>query len=284
MLTFIQEVFQYRFLSNALLAALLTGLSCGIVGTYIVSRRLVFLSGGITHASFGGIGLAYYLGLNPIAGAMVFAVLSALSIDLLSGRSKVREDSAIGILWALGMAAGIVFIYMTPGYTPNLMSFLFGNILTVTDDIIRANLVLDIVLVGVLALMYRPILYVSFDREYARTQKVKTRLVNNLMLVLVAATIVLTIRLVGIMLLVSLLTIPPVIANLFTRSYKKITWTATALASGAGVTGLYISYHTNFPSGATIILVLGGVFLLLKLGVWLLPRRESGFRGKRRPK
>lgn len=282
MITFIQEVFQYRFLSNALLAALLTGISCGIIGTYIVSRRLVFLSGGITHASFGGIGVAYYLGLNPIAGAMVFAMLSALSIDLLSGRSKVREDSAIGILWALGMAVGIIFIYMTPGYTPNLMSFLFGNILTVTDDLLLANLVLDAVLVLVMALMYRPILYVSFDREYARTQKVRTRLVNNLMLVLVAATIVLTIRLVGIMLLVSLLTIPPVIADMFTRSYKRLTWASMGLASGAGVVGLYISYHTDFPSGATIILVLGGTFLLLKTAERLFWAGKKGRRGKAR--
>ena len=129
---FIHEIIQYKFLTNALFASLLSGIACGIIGTYVVCRRLVFLSGGITHSSFGGIGIAYYMGWNPILGALVFAVLSALGIETASDRGRMREDSAIGIVWSVGMAIGIIFIYLTPGYAPNLMSFLFGNILTVT--------------------------------------------------------------------------------------------------------------------------------------------------------
>ena len=129
---FIGEIFQYKFLTHAALACLLCGVACGMIGTYVVCRRLVFLSGGITHASFGGIGMAYYFGANPLLGALLFAVLSALGIETFTARKQIREDSAIGLLWSLGMAIGIIFIYLTPGYAPNLMSFLFGNILSVT--------------------------------------------------------------------------------------------------------------------------------------------------------
>jgi len=134
MLHFFSDIFQYQFILNAFLAALLVSIAAGIVGSYIVARRLVFLSGGITHASFGGIGIAYYLGLNPILGAAIFAVITAFGIESLSSRYKVREDSAIGIMWSVGMAIGIFFVFLTPGYAPNLMSFLFGSILTVTKQ------------------------------------------------------------------------------------------------------------------------------------------------------
>ena len=127
------EIFQFAFFQKSLLAALLASISCGIIGTYIVSKRIVFISGGITHASFGGIGIGYFLGINPIFGALVFGLLSALGIEFFTKKSEIRSDSAIAILWALGMALGIIFIYLTPGYAPNLMSYLFGSILTVTN-------------------------------------------------------------------------------------------------------------------------------------------------------
>lgn len=271
---FIQELFQYKFLLNALFAILLAGISCGVIGTYIVTRRLVFLSGGITHTSFGGIGIAYYLQADPILGALVFSVLSALGIDMLSDRSKIREDSAIGILWSLGMAVGIIFIFLTPGYSPNLMSYLFGNILTVTHATIVANLVLDVVLVAVMLLMFRSILCVSFDRDFARTQNIRTKFVTRMMLVLAAVTIVLIIKLMGIMLLMSLLTIPPVIANMFVRQYVHIMLFSILIAVLAGISGLWISYATNFPSGASIIIVLGGLFILCKSVLSLMHRKK----------
>lgn len=168
-----------------------------MVGTYVVCRRLVFLSGGITHSSFGGIGIAYYFGLNPIAGAFCFAVLSAFGIEAFTAGKRIREDSAIGLIWSLGMAVGIIFVYLTPGYAPNLMSFLFGNILSVTSsDLIWMGIV-DLAIVIVFAVWYRPILYVAFDREYARSQNMPTRLIGYLMSALIAVTIVISIRVVG---------------------------------------------------------------------------------------
>ncbi len=272
MITFFQEIFQYGFLSNAAIACVLSGLACGIIGTYIVCRRLVFLSGGITHSSFGGIGIAYYLGWNPVWGALAFAVLSAMGIEGLSRRGRIREDSAIGILWSLGMAVGIVFVAMTPGYAPNLMSFLFGNILTISRADLIAMLVLDVILLGVMLLFYRPVLYISFDREYAETQHSPVRFISYLMLVLVAVTIVLSIRMVGIVLLISLLTVPPVIVNSLTRSYKKITVYSCLVTALAAFTGLYVSYRTDIPSGASTIIVLTFALILVKAGVYLFKK------------
>jgi len=273
MLEFIREIFEFRFLSNAAIACILAGVACGIIGTYIVCRRLVFLSGGITHASFGGIGIAYYFGLNPIAGAGVFAVLSALSMEALSQKMKIREDSAIGILWSVGMAVGIVFVALTPGYAPNLMSFLFGNILTITQTDLIAMTILAIGLIVIFALFYRPILYIAFDREYARTQNGPVTFINNLMMVMTALTIVLSIRLVGIVLLISLLTIPPVIVNSLTKSYNKIMiWSCVISALGT-FAGLFVSYKTNIPSGASTIIVLGLALIVVKSIVFFRKKR-----------
>lgn len=200
---FIGEIFQYKFLTHAALACLLCGVACGMIGTYVVCRRLVFLSGGITHASFGGIGMAYYFGANPLLGALLFAVLSALGIETFTARKQIREDSAIGLLWSLGMAIGIIFIYLTPGYAPNLMSFLFGNILSVTGTDIFWMGVVDLAILLIFGTMYHPILFVAFDREYARSQNFPTRTISYLMATLVAVTIVISIRVVGIVLLIS---------------------------------------------------------------------------------
>ena len=176
---FIGEIFQYKFLTHAALACLLCGVACGMIGTYVVCRRLVFLSGGITHASFGGIGMAYYFGANPLLGALLFAVLSALGIETFTARKQIREDSAIGLLWSLGMAIGIIFIYLTPGYAPNLMSFLFGNILSVTGTDIFWMGVVDLAILLIFGTMYHPILFVAFDREYARSQNFPTRTISS---------------------------------------------------------------------------------------------------------
>ena len=167
------ELFHYDFFQNALLSTLFIGISCGLVGTYIVARRMVFISGGITHASFGGLGLSFYLGLPPMLGATCFALLSALGIQCLGARRKISEDSLIGIFWSAGMAIGILFIYLTPGYAPDLMSYLFGNILTVTP----AQLILSAVLCGLILLFFalfsRPLFYIAFDREYSQTHHVR---------------------------------------------------------------------------------------------------------------
>ncbi|MDE6500279.1 MAG: metal ABC transporter permease, partial [Rikenella sp.] len=164
MFDFIQEIFSYRFLGNAALAAVLAGIACGIVGSYIVARRLVFMSGGITHASFGGIGIAYYLGANPLIGALIFAIASAIGIKRLSRRGKISEDAATGVLWSFGMPVGIIFVFLTPGYAPNLMSFLFGHILLVDGANLLWLCVLDASLILLFGLCYRAIVYTAFDR------------------------------------------------------------------------------------------------------------------------
>lgn len=262
---FFSAVATYSFLGNALWAAILSGIACGIVGTYVVSRRMVFLSGGITHASFGGIGIAYHFGLNPIGGAMIFAVLSALGIEWAGARGRIREDSAIGIVWSLGMAIGTLFIFATPGYAPNLMSFLFGDILTVSRLGLVAMAVVALVLVVVMLLWRRPIIYASFDREYARSQGVKADVVLAFMTVMTAVTIVLSIRVVGIVLLISLLTVPPTIVGMLTKSYTKIALWSSVLAAVGNVVGIWVAYKMDFPVGATTIILLTLTLFIVKL-------------------
>lgn len=218
----ISELFEYKFIVNSLLAGILASISCGIIGTYIVTRRMVFLSGGITHSSFGGIGLGYYLGFNPIISAAIFGVLSALGIEFVSKRTNVREDSAIGILWSFGMAVGIMFVFLTPGYAPNLMSYLFGSILTVSTLDILLMSGLSIILILVFTLFYRIILFVSYDQEYAKTHNIAVSFINYFLIALVALTIVLNIKVVGIILVISLLTIPQSVANLFTKNFRTL--------------------------------------------------------------
>ncbi len=259
------ELFQYNFFLNAVGAAILASISCGIIGSYIVARRIVFISGGITHASFGGIGLAWYLGFNPVLGAAVFGVLSALGIEWVSKKTDVRQDSVIGILWALGMALGIIFIYMTPGYAPNLMSFLFGNILTVGALDLYLLLGLCLFTIAIFAFLLRPILFVAFDEEFARTQKAPVQFLNYLMISLVALAIVLNIRVVGIILVISFLTIPQTIANMFTSDFKKMILGSIAFGILGSFIGLLVSYRINAPSGATIIFSFVILFIVAKI-------------------
>ena len=262
---FFSAVATYDFLLDALVAAVLSGIACGIVGTYIISRRMVFLCGGITHASFGGIGIAYHFGLNPIGGALVFAVLSALGLEWASAKGRIREDSAIGIVWSVGMALGLLFIFATPGYAPNLMSFLFGDILTVSGSNIIALAVLVGVLLLVMMLFSRPIIYSSFDREFARSQGVRADAILTLMTILTSIAIVLSIRIVGIVLLLSLVTIPPVIAGCFTKSYTRIALLASIFAVLGNVCGIYVAWKMDFPVGATTIILLAIALFIVKL-------------------
>ena len=273
-MNFIAEIFQYQFLAHAALACLLCGIACGIIGTYVVCRRLVFLSGGITHASFGGIGMAYYFGANPLLGALIFAILSAWGIETFTSRKQIREDSAIGLIWSLGMAIGIIFIYLTPGYAPNLMNFLFGNILSVTSTDIIWMAIVDAFILLFFATMYRPILYVAFDREYARSQNFPTRIVSYLMATLVAITIVISIRVVGIVLQISLLTIPAVIGNLISKSFNRILIYGSVIAALSAFAGLYISYKTNIPSGASTIFVLTLTLIAVKTTTFVRNKRS----------
>jgi zinc transport system permease protein len=257
-------IFQYGFIIKGLLGAVFASITAGLAGTYVVSKKMVFLSGGITHASFGGIGIGYFLGINPVVGAAVFGILSALGVEYLSVRQKIREDSAIGILWAFGMAIGIIFIYLTPGYTPNLMSYLFGSILTVTYTDILALGIMSGVLILYFGIFYRTILYISFDEVFARTYSSYVDVFKYITTSLIALTIVLNIRMAGVVLVISLLTIPPNIAMLFTRVYFKIViWSVLAGFVGTA-TGYVISYYAGIPVGATIIFTLVILWVIVK--------------------
>lgn len=263
---FIHDAMQYEYLANALYACILAGITCGIVGTYVVCRRLVFLSGGITHASFGGLGIAFYLGANPIAGAMLFAVASSLGIEWAGSRGRIREDSAIGIIWSVGMALGALFMSLRPGYTSgDLASYLFGSIITVTRADVAALGVLTAAVVAGAALWLRQIMYVAFDRTFARSQGIRTGAVSYIMAAVIAVTIVLSIRIMGIVLLISLLTMPVVIANTLTRSYRAIALWATVAAVAGNVAGLILSYYFEVPPGAAIIFVLTFALIIVKL-------------------
>lgn len=269
------NIFQYDFIVKGLLGAIFASITAGLAGTYVVSKRMVFLSGGITHSSFGGIGIGYFLGFNPVIGAAVFGIMSALGVEYLSVKQKIREDSAIGILWAFGMAIGIIFIYLTPGYTPNLMSYLFGSILTVTNADLIALGIMSLILILYFGIFYRTILYISFDEEFARTYSSYVNIFKYLTTSLIALTIVLNIRMAGVVLVISLLTIPPNIALLFTRVYVKIViWSILAGFVGTA-TGYVISYFAGIPVGATIIFTLVIIWVLAKLMSQLLLKVKS---------
>lgn len=261
----ILALFNFEFFRNAFLAAFMASLTCGIIGTYIVSRRIVFISGGITHASFGGIGMGYFFGFNPILGAVVFGILSALGIELFTKKADLREDSAIAMLWSLGMALGVIFIFLTPGYAPNLMSYLFGNILTVSQGDLLFLLFLSVVVIGFFAAFYRMIIFVSFDEEFALTNNAPVRLFNALLISLVALTIVLNIRVVGIILVMSLLTIPQAIANLFTKRFDTMMLYSIAFGFLGSIVGLILSYIYDIPSGAAIIFTLVVCYGVIKI-------------------
>lgn len=266
------ELFHYTFFQNALLGSLFTCIACGIVGSYIVVKRLVFISGGITHTSFGGLGLGFYLGINPIFSALIFSIASAFGVEWLSKKQGIREDSAIAAFWALGMALGIIFIFLTPGYTPNISAYLFGNILTVTSA--------DIWFVGSFAFLilvffgffYKSILYTAFDREFAQTQGLKVSLIEHLMMIAIAVCIVASIRLIGIMLLMSLMTVPQMTANIFTSNFKNLIIYSIVISIIGCFSGLFLSYYLNIPSGAAIIFIQVVFFLVCK-GLIFVRRR-----------
>jgi zinc transport system permease protein len=222
------------------------------------------------------LGLGFYLGVNPFLSAMGFAVLSAFGIEWISRTHHVREDSAIAAVWSLGMAVGAVFIVLTPGYAPNLSSYLFGNILTVSRMDIYFAAVVVAVLCIILFFLYRPIIYTAFDRDFALTQGIAVRAIEYLMTVFIAITIVLSIRLVGIMLLMSLLTVPQMTVNLLTSNFKRIIWGSILVGFLACVAGLFFSYYLQAPSGAFIIIILIVLFLSTKGVLFFVhPKKEK---------
>lgn len=258
------QILTYTFFQNALLGSMLASIVCGIIGTYIVTRRLVFISGGITHASFGGIGIGVYTGLDPIASAMVFAVASACGVQWVSHNGNVREDSAIALFWTFGMSVGVICCFLTPGFMPDLASYLFGSILTIGTADLALLGALAVVVTAITATMYRTIVGVAFDPVFSRSQGLPVGTIEYMMMALIAMTIVAVLRMVGIVLAISLLTVPQMTANLFTARYSRMAALSIALGCLYCVTGLMVSYWLGVPSGASIIFVSILIYALLK--------------------
>lgn len=269
------ELLSYDFFQNALIGSLLASIACGIIGTYIVVRRLVFVSGGITHASLGGIGIGIFAGINPIFTALLFSILSAFGIEWLSLKQGIREDSAIAALWSLGMAIGIIFIYMTPGFATNISDYLFGNILTISQLDIISLAVLSLVLIILFVLFRREILYTAFDPDFAKTRNLPVNFIKYTMMMFIAITIVMSIRLVGIVLLMSILTIPQMTANLFTSNFVKMIWLSVLIGFIGCIVGLFLSALLDVPSGVFIIFTQIVAFLVLRYVVRLVQKRKQ---------
>lgn len=246
-----------------------------MIGTYIVTRRLVAISGGITHACFGGLGLGYFLGVNPVFTAALFAVGSSAGVEWLSSRHNMREDSAIAVVWALGMALGILFVFLTPGYVPELNSFLFGNVLTITSVDLYCFAAFTALLSIFFGCFFRQIVACAFDRDFARVIHIPVRFINYAMTVFVAVGIVLTIRLVGVMLLMSMLALPQLIAETRYHRFGSIMAGSIAVSLLCSVGGLFLSAVVNVPCSALIVLIMAVFYICAKIAAAFMPGQHD---------
>jgi zinc transport system permease protein len=268
----VRHLLSFEFVRHALAAGLLASVLCGVVGTFVVVKRLVFISGGISHAAFGGLGLCYFLGVDYRIGAGAVAVASALALSG-SGKGRGRShDAVIGVLWSVGMAVGIVFLHLTPGYAPNLQTYLFGNILTVTARDVWLTCGLVVALLALLALFWKELVAVAFDEAFAAVQGVPVRLALAGLMVAIALAVVFLIQLVGALLVIALLTIPPALALRLVDGFFAVMVTATVAGALMTLGGLAVSYAFDLPSGPAIVL-LGAAMLLLAEGRQRLQRR-----------
>ena len=256
------EALQFEFMQNALLAGLLASIICGILGTLVVVNRVVFLCGGIAHAAYGGIGLAFFMGWPFLVGAIGFTLSMALLMAAITLKAKHRADAVIGVMWALGMAIGIILIDFTPGYNVDLMSYLFGSILTVPDSDIWMMLAVGVVIIGVVIYFYHDYLAMSYDEEFAQIRGVPVKALYFLLIGMLAVAIVFIIQVVGLILVIALLTIPPYIAEKYSKSLSVMMVLSSLLSVFFTVIGLWLSYAYNLTSGASIILVAGTGFLI----------------------
>ncbi|MGC9515101.1 metal ABC transporter permease [Methanocrinis sp.] len=259
------EIFTYEFMQRALLAGIIASVLCGVIGVYVILNRIVFIGGGIAHTAFGGIGLGYLVGRDPLIFAVLFSVAAALGIGAISDKSRVSEDTAIGVFWAAGMSLGIVFVSVSHGYAPDLFDYLFGNILAVSWSDLLLISVLTLAMLLLVALLYQDLLILSFDPGYGEAVGLPVRELHLLLLCMVALSVVVLIKIVGIILVIALLTIPGAIVRQHSQSLKRIMALAVLLGASFVLAGLTISYQLNIPSGATIILAASGTFFLSTL-------------------
>ena len=264
---FFHALAAHAFLRNALFAGLLASVACGVVGTYVVTRRITVIAGSIAHAVLGGMGAAYYLRvvhgmtwLHPLHGAIVSALLAALAIGWMKARGSEREDTVISALWAIGIAIGVVFLFLTPGYKSDLMTYLFGNIVMVDAGALRLLVVLDLIVLLVAFIFYNPLLAVCFDEEFARLRGVTVSFFYTLLLCLTALTIVTLIYVVGVVMVIALITLPVSVAGRFSRKLWQLTIFSAGLSALFTSAGLALSYGPDLPVGATTILLTAAAY------------------------
>lgn len=256
------EMLEYAFMRNAIYAGILASLIFGIIGTYVVVKRIVSISGGIAHSSFGGVGLALFLNFNPLIGASIFALASALGIGIASEKKIQRKDTTIGIVWSVGMAMGAFFMYITPGYQTSPANFLFGNMLMISMVDIYLLLGLAAVILISVFLLFHKLQAVSFDKEFSEVVGVNTTWISLFLLILVAFSVVFLIKFVGIILVIAMFAIPASISSKFTHDIRKIMAYSTGLSLSFVLSGLWLSWEWNLQAGPTIVLTAGAVFLV----------------------
>ena len=260
------ELLSFGFMRNALMAGALISLTCGVIGTLVVLKRMVFISGGVAHTAYGGVGMAFYLGVNPILGAVVFSLVASFLMGYVQRQTRQRQDTLIGVMWAIGMAIGIIFTDLTPGYKADLMSYLFGSILAVTQSDLWLMLGVDILVIGVVVLFYKELQAMAFDETFARARNLPVDFLYVMLIAMIGLSVVMLMRMVGLIMIIALLTIPAAIGAMFLKDMKYIMLLATALSLIFTTTGLLASYALNLTSGATIILISGAAYLLAMIG------------------
>ena len=252
---------EYGFFRNALAGIVIISIAAAIIGTYIVTRRLVSIAGGVTHACFGGLGLGYFLGINPVMMAGAVAVASSLGVEWMSRRHSVRQDSAVAVVWALGMAIGVLFVFLTPAYVPELYTFLFGNILTIGRDDLWAFGIYTVALVTFYTVFFPVVTACAFDADFARVRRLPVTAVTTVMSVFIAVGIVLTIRLVGVMLLMSMFSLPQMTAETMARRFGSIMRLSIAVSLLCSISGLMLATVINVPCSALIVLTMASVYI-----------------------
>jgi len=264
MTEFLSALMNYGFMQHALVACVLSSIGCGIIGTYVVVKRVGFLAGGIAHTVLAGMGIAYFMEGSPLLGAVIAALFAAIFISFVKIRWKQQEDILVAAFWSVGMAIGILFISRTPGYSVDLMGFLFGNILLVSKSDLILMMMLDIITIGIVFLFYKQFMAAVFDEEFARLRGIKIEIYYTMLMCMIALTVVLLIQIVGLILVIALLIFPAACAAQFFHSLFKMMLAATVICLLMTVSGLAIAYQPDLPAGATIIVV-AGVFYAIAI-------------------
>ncbi len=259
------QLLSYGFMRNALMAGVLVSIASGIIGTLVVLKRMVFISGGVAHTAYGGVGLAFYLGVNPVLGAVTFSLMASFLMGYIQRQTHQRSDTLIGVMWAMGMAIGILFADMTPGYKADLMSYLFGSILAVTRTDLWMMLIMNLIFISLATLFYKELQATAFDETFARVRNLPVDLLYLVLITMIGLAVVMLMRVVGLIMIIALLTVPAAIGSMFLNHMGKIMWLATGLSMVFATGGLLLSFFFNLTSGATIILLSGICYLIALL-------------------